>query len=167
MRRSGRSNRHANEEPLRRKFARLTETLDERSRRLVVAAEARALGHGGIAKVQRASGVARSTISRGIRELEGASPRDAWRTRRYGGGRKRLVERDPTLLPDLVSAVGPRRTSGHPRSRPSAHKSVRALASELEMRGHRVSYPVVAKLLKEIGLNRPRRRRRKFAGRSR
>ncbi|MDE1836896.1 MAG: methyltransferase domain-containing protein [Euryarchaeota archaeon] len=131
-------------------FSHISVSLDERSRRLVLASEARALGRGGIEQVHKASGAARSTISRGIREIEGALPRDAWRVRRYGGGRKKLVEKDPTLLADLVTALGPGVARG------SQTKSVRALARELASRGHQVSYPVVAEILKEAGLNRGR-----------
>ena len=135
---------------LQRRFSRLNQTLDERSRRLVLASEARALGRGGIEAVHRASGAARTTIARGIQELAGSSPRNAWRVRRYGGGRKKLVEMDPTLLPDLMTVVGPGVARG------LQTKSVRTLARELASRGHRVSYPVVSELLKEAGLNRPR-----------
>lgn len=150
------------EEDLRRRFSRLSQALDERSRRLVLAAEARALGRGGLATVHRATGVARSTLSRGLRELEGEVPRDAWRVRLYGGGRKRLVQKDPTLLPDLIAALGPRPVRGASRLRSRGGKSVRQLAEELTARGHAASYPVIAELLKEAGLNRapPRRRRR-------
>jgi len=81
--------------------------LDERSRRLVFAAEARALGRGGIAKVHRATGIARSTIWRGIAELHAPGPKESTRIRRPGGGRKRLIETDPTLLGDLEALVDP------------------------------------------------------------
>ncbi|MBI4394340.1 MAG: ISAzo13 family transposase [Euryarchaeota archaeon] len=135
---------------LKRKLAALGPALDERSRRLVFAAEAQALGRGGIASVHRATGTARSTIERGIKELE-SSPKDTSRIRRPGGGRKRLVEKDPRLQPDLERLVEPS-TRGDPESPVRwTLKSVRTLAEELQKQGHKVSYPVVAELLAEAG----------------
>src|SRR5690625_422846 len=70
--------------------------LDERQRRLLMGAEARALGHGGIRAVARAAGVREATVSAGAGELRaGAQP--LGRTRRPGAGRKRAGERDPAL----------------------------------------------------------------------
>jgi hypothetical protein len=146
-------------EVLRRRLSHLNVALDERSRRLALAAEARALGFGGVERVHRATGMARSTVARGIRELEGAAPADAWRVRRYGGGRKGLVEQDPTLLPDLMMLFSPGITQGVVARRGESPRSVRSLARGLALRGHRISYPVVAKLLREAGLNRPRQPR--------
>jgi hypothetical protein len=123
--------------------------LDERSRRLVFAAEAQALGRGGIAKVHQATGAARSTIARGVTELD--APADPSRIRRPGGGRKRLVDTDPSLLPDLEALVDPE-ARGDPMSPLRwTSKSVRTLAAELGAQGHTVSYPVVAELLAESG----------------
>ncbi len=75
--------------------------LDERGMRLWAAAEADAQGRGGTAAVHRATGIARSTIGRGRRELEGGETLAPGRVRRPGAGRKRLVEKQPTLLADL------------------------------------------------------------------
>ncbi|MGH2728473.1 MAG: ISAzo13 family transposase [Actinomycetota bacterium] len=136
---------------LKRKLAALGSALDERSRRLVFAAEAHALGRGGIAMVHRATGTARSTIERGIKELGKPPPKDPSRIRRPGGGRKRLVEKDPTLRSDLEALVAPG-ARGDPMSPLRwTSKSVRTLASELQRMGHTVSYPVVAGLLAEAG----------------
>jgi hypothetical protein len=136
---------------LHRKFATLGPALDERSRRLVYAAEANALGRGGIALVHRASGAARSTIARGIKELESPPPKDTSRIRRPGGGRKRLVEHDSKLTDDLEGLVEPA-TRGDPESALRwTSKSLRALAAELQAMGHTISYPVVADLLRESG----------------
>lgn len=135
---------------LRRKYADLRPVLTERSRRLWAATEARELEHGGIGLVERATGVSRSTIQRGLRELESGETLESTRTRRPGGGRKRAVEKDPRLLADLDALVEPT-TSGHPDSplRWTA-KSVRALAAELQRMGHDVSYHLVADLLNEL-----------------
>lgn len=65
------------------------------------ATEAKALGHGGIALVERATGISRSTIQRGLRELDGGVSLAPGRTRRAGGGRKRAITKDSTLLADL------------------------------------------------------------------
>lgn len=72
---------------LHAKYAALAPVLTERSRRLWAATEARALGHGGIAQVQRATGLARSTIERGLRELDSEEALSPERVRRPGGGR--------------------------------------------------------------------------------
>ena len=137
-------------ETVRLKYVALEPELTERSRRLWAATEARALGHGGIALVERATGVSRSTISRGLRELESGEVLGPERTRRRGGGRKRATEKDPTLLPDLESLVEPT-ASGDPDSPLRwTSKSVRKLADELTTMGHEVSHKLVADLLHEL-----------------
>ncbi len=138
---------------VRSKYAALFGSLTERSRRLWAATEAMALGHGGIALVERATGISRSTIVRGIREVEsGASDElPPGRTRRPGGGRKRTTEKDRTLLADLDALVEPV-TLGDPDSPLRwTSKSVRHLADELSAMGHDVSYRLVARLLRESG----------------
>src|SRR5437016_11360012 len=86
------------------KFAVIFPHLDERQRRLLMAAEARALGHGGIRLVARAAGVREATVSLGVDELEaGAEP--LGRARRPGGGRKRAADVDPGLRPALLALV--------------------------------------------------------------
>ena len=138
---------------VRGKYAVLSGALSERSRRLWAAAEAMSLGHGGIALVERATGISRSTITRGIREVESGASNELppERTRRPGGGRKRTTEKDPTLLADLDALVEPM-TLGDPDSPLRwTSKSVRHLADELETLGHDVSYRLVARLLKESG----------------
>ncbi len=98
--------------------------------------------------VHRATGMARSTIARGIIEL-GTLPGETSRIRREGGGRKRIDGKDTTLLSDLEALVEPG-ARGDPESPLRwTCKSVRVLARELGTRGHVVSYPVVAKLLAE------------------
>jgi transposase len=137
---------------LKRKFSALTSTLNERSWRLVAAAEARSLGHGGIALVAKASGVSRSTIVRGLKELAKRGRRlDSSRVRRPGGGRKSLLENNPRLVSDLEALVEPG-TRGDPESPLRwTCKSLRTLAGQLQDMGHSVSYPVVGNLLRQAG----------------
>lgn len=136
---------------LQAKYSALAPVLTERSRRLWAATEARALGHGGIARVQRATGLARSTIERGIRELESDEVLSPERVRRPGGGRKPATAKDATLWTDFDALVEPT-ASGDPRSPLRwTLKSVRRLAQELQARGHDVSHRLVAELLHEHG----------------
>src|SRR5215207_1817715 len=94
------------------RFALLLPHLDERGRRLLAATEARAAGYGGIAAVSRATGIAVSTIGRGLKELATAARLDADRVRRPGGGRKPLVATDAALLDDLLALQEPAATGG-------------------------------------------------------
>jgi transposase len=138
---------------VQQRFALLAPELDERRRRLLAAAEAVALGWGGIAGVARATGVSRRAIQAGIADLRApeADRLPAGRVRRPGGGRKRAVETDPTLRRDLERLVDPL-TRGDPESPLRwTCKSVRKLAGELRQRGHRVSHQLVAELLRESG----------------
>jgi hypothetical protein len=115
------------------------------------ASEAIALGHGGIGLVERATGISRSTISRGIRELDAGDGPSPDRTRRAGGGRKRAEQQDATLLADLDTLVEPT-ASGDPDSPLRwTSKSVRHLADELQALGHTISYRLVADLLHAAG----------------
>jgi hypothetical protein len=98
-------------ESLAAKFGVIFPHLDERQRRLLMGAEARVLGHGGIRVVARAAGAREATVSLGARELEaGAEP--LGRARRRGGGRKRLADLDPGAAPGVAGAGGARRARG-------------------------------------------------------
>jgi hypothetical protein len=124
--------------------------LNEWQRRLVLAAEARALGRGGVVRVARAAGVSRPTIHQGLRELA-QPPGTAERVRRPGGGRKALAERDPALLADLEALVDPD-TRGDPMSPLRwTCKSTSQLATALARRGHPVGRRTVAKMLDQAG----------------
>jgi hypothetical protein len=94
------------EASLAAKFGAVFPHLDERQRRLVMGAEARSIGHGGIKLVARAAGVGVVTVARGVRELEGGEE-PLGRVRKPGGGRKRLAEQDPGLVPALLALVEP------------------------------------------------------------
>src|SRR5215213_9440236 len=139
------------ENAIRRRCEILEPVLDERARRLVLAAEAEALGRGGIAAVSRATGASRPMISRGITELKSAAPLPKGRVRRGGAGRKRTKASDPTLLDDLEGLVEPV-SRGEPDSALRwTIKSVRRLSDELVKMGHRTSHRMVAELLHELG----------------
>ena len=132
---------------LKVKFESLAPVLDERGRRLWAATEAKAIGHGGIVLVSRATGVSYSTIARGLKELESGPPPEPGRVRRPGGGRKKTVAKDPTLVADLDGLVEPT-ASGDPQSPLRwTSKSVRTLARELWAMGHDVSHQLVLELL--------------------
>ena len=136
---------------LRAKYKALAAELDERARRIWAATEAKAAGRGGIALVSRATGISLSTIARGLKELEAGETAGPGRVRRPGGGRRRLLESDPTLLVDLEGLVEPT-ASGHPMSPLRwTSKSVRGLADDLRDMGHSVSHQHVANLLREAG----------------
>jgi hypothetical protein len=134
------------------RYEALSPVLDERGRRRFAAAEALAAGWGGIAAVCAATGIARSTIGYGLRELRGDAPDSALRgIRRKGAGRKRLTQTDPTLLSDLEGLVDPA-TRGDPLSPLKwTSKSLRNLANALCAMGHRVGHDVVGTLLKRLG----------------
>jgi hypothetical protein len=124
--------------------------LNERQRRLVLAAEARALGHGGVARVARATGISRGTIHQGLRDLAGPAVAPE-RVRRPGGGRPSLRARDPSLLRDLEALVEPD-TRGDPTSPLRwTCESTRQLAEALRQGGHPVGYRTVAALLAGSG----------------
>jgi len=124
-------------------------------RRLVAAAESAAIGYGGVSAVARATGVSRRAITEGMRELSQQkvsreSLPSQSRVRREGAGRKRTVDKDPTLREDLDRLVDPA-TRGDPESPLRwTCKSVRILAEELRREGHAVSYQTVAELLHEM-----------------
>jgi transposase len=138
------------DERLQQKYARVLPHLNERQRRLVGAADAQMLGYGGMARVARASGLDRSTLHRGVRDLAGAVL-SAERVRQEGGGRKRISAQQPEILQELEQLVDPV-TRGDPQSPLRwTCKSTRTLARTLTGRGYEVSYRVVGELLRELG----------------
>lgn len=148
-----------NESPIGQRWSAMHATLNERQRRLLAAVEAKVLGRGGITAVSLATGLARNTIKAGLGELALAeeqlnqpaneAPASPVRTRRTGGGRKKLGTADATLLSDLLALVEPT-TRGDPESPLRwTCKSLRSLAETLQAQGHTVSHVVVGQLLKE------------------
>jgi transposase len=133
---------------IRDRYAAVSLHLDERGRRSFAAAEARSAGYGGIAAVARATGIAASTIGRGLKELALGSDLPATRVRRSGGGRKALTATDPSLVADLLALVSPSERGDPMSPLRWTCKSLRRLAEELRARGHRISHTVVGELLK-------------------
>ena len=149
------------EAAIRQRFDALAPVLDERGRRRFAAAEALTAGRGGIVAVSRATGLARSTIGRGLAELRDGDELDPERVRRKGGGRKPLVEQDPTLLEDLRTLVEPD-SRGDPQSPLRwTCKSLRKLAAGLHGMGHQIGYTLVGELLHRLdyALQAPRKTR--------
>jgi len=142
-----------NEAMIRKRFEALSGFLDERMRRLVAAAEARAIGYGGVSRVARATGVSQRAIHVGMGELAQPGPaptRGKTRIRKSGGGRKKTVSRDTTLVRDLESLVEPT-ARGDPQSPLRwTCKSVRRLAEELTRMGHCTSHRMVDEILHEL-----------------
>jgi DNA-binding transcriptional ArsR family regulator len=137
-----------NESDLRRRYKTLFKHLDERQRRLLVAADAKQLDRGGISMVARASGLSRPTIYKGLQELQ---EKPLGRVRRDGGGRKYIEESDPTILRRLEELIAPA-TRGDPMSPLRwTSKSTRHLEQTLNQEGYEVSRATVALLLCELG----------------
>ena len=139
---------------IRRKYRALRVEMDERGRRQWAAVEARELGWGGVTTVAHATGLSRTTITAGLREL-GLPARqraaEAARVRRPGGGRRPLTETDPGLMAALEALIEPA-TRGDPESPLRwTCKSTRRLADELTHGHHPVSVNTVAALLRQAG----------------
>ena len=134
------------DDALAQKLLTILPYLNEKQRRLVLAAEARSLGYGGVSQVARATGISRPTIHQGLRELD-ADEEPKLGVRRAGGGRKRVEELDSTLIEDLEQLVDPG-SRGDPMSPLRwTCKSTRQLAGILQQQGHPVSHRLVAELL--------------------
>jgi Rhodopirellula transposase DDE domain len=135
-----------NEASIRERFVAVGSGLNERSRRLFAAAEAKTAGHGGIAAAYRATGIARSTIGRGLKDLIEPVPLPG-SVRRPGSGRPTLTEQDPSLLETLRQLVEPA-TMGDPM-RPLlwVSKSHAKLAEALSAMGHKIKKSSIPKLL--------------------
>ena len=134
---------------IRDRYAAVCAQLDERGRRLFAAAEARSAGYGGIAAAVRATGIAASTIGRGLKELALGSEVRCEQVRRAGGGRKALTASDGTLLEDLMALVSPVERGDPMSGLRWTCKSLRRLAGELGEKGHKISHTVVGELLKQ------------------
>src|SRR5712672_2322789 len=140
------------QEMLAAKYGSIFPHLDERQRRLLLGAEARALGHGGIRLVARAAGVREGTVSLGVDELDaGAGP--LGRVRRPGGGRKRAADLDPGLLPALLALVEPQERGDPMSPLRWTTLSTRDLADELTRQGHKVSEGTAGALLRQEGFS--------------
>src|SRR6516225_7581617 len=126
-------------EAIRQRWDAVGSKLDERGRRLFAAGEVRAAGHGGLAAVSSITGLARSTIERGLKDLDApVLPRG--RARREGGGRRPLSASDPALIDPVRPLLW-------------ASKSLDKLASALAGMGHTISPNSVRKLLTGLGFS--------------
>jgi hypothetical protein len=135
------------------RFAALAPFLDERLRRVWAAAEARAIGRGGIEAVHRVTGLAHKTIRAGVADLDDEQLQRSGRVRRPGGGRTAEVVKDPELLDDLRALVEDA-TRGDPESPLLwVSRSVRNLADALIERGHRTNRTMVGELLRGMGFS--------------
>ena len=141
-------------ERIRRKFKSLRHVLNERLRRQWAAAEAKALGWGGVSAVVAATGLSHNTIDRGMRELASrAKPAAISRIRRKGAGRKPITQSDPSIVAALETLVEPT-SRGDPRSPLRwTCKSTAQLAGQLRRQGHPVGQRTVAKLLIRAGFS--------------
>jgi hypothetical protein len=161
-------------ELIRARFVTLEPHLDERSRRVFAAAEAKAAGYGGIAAVWRATGIAPSTIGRALRELaDGSGPlkqferitsaaavnetsrkvRQTYRIRQLGGGRKLTEEKDPTIITKLEQMLKDE-VAGDPMTEQKwIRSSLRHLSKRLADEGYQASTFVVTRLLKKMGFS--------------
>ena len=154
---------------IRGKYTALKDRFDERSRRVWSATEANALGHGGVGLVAQATGIARSTIRIGRRELEANDSRsgdnESNRIRRKGGGRKQLSEKQKNLMESLDQLVEPT-SRGDPMSALRwTCKSTRKLSEQLGSEGIRISHTKVGQLLSDLGYSLQSTRKR-FEGNS-
>jgi Rhodopirellula transposase DDE domain len=154
---------------IRQKFELLRPVMTERMRRQWAASEALALPRGGMTLVSQATGMSRTTLWAGVRELRNPSdlppaPRDPRRCRRPGGGRHLVEVDDPRLLENLERLVNPA-TRGDPMSPLRwTCKSTRKLAEELQHRGHDVSRQTVALLLQAAGYSLQSNRKTRDGG---
>jgi hypothetical protein len=139
------------ENKLSTKYKKIFPILSESQRRIVAASDAEFIGRGGIVAVSKASGMSRSTITIGIKELQSGSFVDSGRSRKKGGGRKALLEINSSLEQDLDLMVSPV-TRGDPESPLLwCSKSLRNIAEALQAKGHKVSHNAVGNILKEKG----------------
>lgn len=132
------------------KFRSLWPLLDERTRRLMAANEAIALGHGGVSQVQRACGLSRKAISKGVQEILSGSLPGEGRIRRTGAGRKPITVSDPRMMSVLEELID-EQTRGDPES-PLRWTclSTRAIAKQLERERHAISHTKVAQVLHDL-----------------
>lgn len=136
---------------IKKKFDLASPHLNERTRRIWAAIEAKALGHGGISILSSATNLSRSTIHLGLDELKSKRKIDVEKIRKPGGGRKKIIEKDKTILGDLEAILEPA-TRGDPESVLRwTCKSTKQLANELNKKGYRVSDRKICDLLSDLG----------------
>jgi hypothetical protein len=145
-------------EAIRQRWGSVGSKLDERGRRVFAAGEVRATGWGGLEAVSEITGLARSTIGRGLKDLD-AVPLPKGRVRRKGGGRRHLLSRDTTLIEDLRNVIEPATLGDPMRPLLWVSKSYDKLASALQKKGHEISASSVKRLLPTLGYSRQSNRK--------
>ena len=130
--------------------------LDERQKRIYLAAEAEALGRGGAKEISKIFGIHQNTLTAGKKDLQSgevlkSTDGESYRTRRQGGGRKKIVENTPKIIDDLEKLVD-NNSFGNPENPLRwTTKSLRNLADELHKKGYTVGHVTVGKLLESMG----------------
>jgi len=138
-------------ETIKERYKLIEPFLNEKQKRLFAATEASVIGRGGISIVSREIGICRQAIATGCKELKSGVIRSLNKVREEGGGRKNLIDTDPTLMKDLNSLIDPV-TYGNPESPLRwTSKSLRNLADALNEMGHKISHSTVGELLHELG----------------
>ena len=143
---------------IRKRWDTVGSKLDERGQRVFASGEVRAAGWGGLEAVHEITGVARSTISRGLKDLD-AAPLPKGRVRRKGGGRRHLSFGDGTLIEDLRCIVEPVTLGCPVRPLLWVSKSHDKLAVALQKMGHKISANSVRRLLPTLGYSRQSNRK--------
>jgi len=138
---------------IKARFEALAPVLDERGRRLFAASEARAAGHGGVVAVSRATGIARSTIDRGLADLRSGAVMSSPRVRRPGGGGKPAIKTQPWLLAAVNALVEPSIRGDPEAALRWVSKSQRRLSAALAERGFTAGQKLVGRLLKRLGFS--------------
>ena len=134
---------------VREKLAAVWPMLNERTRRIVAANEAIALGYGGVALVHRACGLSRKAIAKGVREIQDGSCPGGGRIRREGAGRKKITTRDPQVVAALDRLIDPDMRGDPASPLRWVCKSTRTLAAHLRRQQHPISHVKVAQLLRD------------------
>lgn len=131
----------------------LSPLLDEKARRLMIAAESKVIGHGGIGIVSKSTGVSRTTISTGLKELKASDLIDTKRIRKEGGGRKKAIEKLPQIEKELEKLIEPALRGEPDSSLMWTSKSLRKLSAELKSKGFDISHKLVGEILKDKGFS--------------
>lgn len=138
---------------LKEKYELLMPLLNEKETRIVLAADARSLGRGGLSKVSKLSGMSRVTLNAGLQDLTSTKENEVLKTRsrKPGGGRKKATEKDSALAQVIEDIVSPH-TMGDPmKPLRWTSKSLRKIAAVAKEKGHNVSHKLVGELLKDLG----------------
>ena len=141
-----------NSEQIQASWLRFFSTLDEAQRRWAASAKSLEMGYGGVSEISRITGLSRTTINLGIKELQQHAPlrKKPDQIRRKGGGRKAVLDSDPAVKKDMENILL-ETTAGDPMSRLIwTCKSVRTIATELQVKGYEISFKTVNRILHEL-----------------